>query len=68
MRFGFAIHKGDTNHHGTQKPWNEKTVRGPKLKWIKMDRKSPGIYKRVIFYFADGSCRCFDFYSKQKSA
>jgi hypothetical protein len=65
----FMFHTGDFNHHGTQKkgePWNQQTVRGPKLKWLKLERKSPGFSRRLIFYFPSGKCWYFDVYSKRK--
>lgn len=58
-----AFHRSNTNYHGTQQKgerWNEQTVRGPKLRYVKIDTRLPYYGHRFIFYFRDGSCWYFD--------
>lgn len=65
MRFPlFITGKSDTNYHGTQskgEPWNEQTVRGWKVRIIKLSRGRPGISLRFILYFPSGAWRHLDF-------
>lgn len=65
------ICKSERNSHGTQKPgerWNAQTVTGPKFTFVKLERKSPGFSRRLIFYFPSGAWWSVDFYSKRQES
>lgn len=67
--FFFKFYRSAVNYHGTQKngePSNGETVRGPKLKFLKLTRYSPGISRRLIFYFPSGKWWSVDFFTKLK--
>jgi hypothetical protein len=59
--------RAKTNHHGTQSKghdWNGGTVRGWKLRAIRLKRSRPGISLRFILYFPSGACWYFDIYTR----
>lgn len=65
----FKFYRNERNRHGTQsagEPWNEMTVTGPKFKLLKLRRDSPGISRRLIFYFPSGAWWNLDVFSKRR--
>ncbi len=61
----FYVGKSDTNKHGTQRPgevWNMETVRGPKLKLVRLGYKPDFGGWRLIYYLATGAWWYWDVY------
>ncbi len=61
MKFYFG--KSSTNKHGTERPgeeWNEQTVRGPRLKLVRLGYKPNFTGYRLLYYFPSGAWWHFD--------
>lgn len=68
LKFNFEFWTSATNQHGTEKPgkpWNKKTCKGPRFKFLKLARATPGISWRIIFYWPSGAWWSFDIFQKR---
>jgi hypothetical protein len=64
------LYRTERNYHGTQQRGefsNGQTVTGPKLRFLKLRRDTPGVSWRVIFYRPSGACIFLDILSKLRS-